>query len=50
MGPEIQKAKQDYSSQYNMPQAIGMLDCTHVRIPKPSNHGDEYINVKDSQV
>jgi hypothetical protein len=29
-----------------MPSAIGTIDCTHVRIQKPSDHGDEYINRK----
>lgn len=29
-----------------MPTCIGTLDCTHVRIPKPSVQGDEYINRK----
>ncbi|KAI4465094.1 dde superfamily endonuclease [Holotrichia oblita] len=27
----------------NFPTAIGALDCTHVRIKRPSIHTDEYI-------
>nr|CAI5866044.1 unnamed protein product [Callosobruchus analis] len=28
------------------PAAIGVLDCTHVRISKPIQFGDKYINRK----
>ncbi|XP_050294311.1 putative nuclease HARBI1 [Anthonomus grandis grandis] len=29
-----------------MPRVIGVIDCTHVKITKPSIHGDEYVNRK----
>lgn len=29
-----------------MPRVIGAIDCTHVKITKPSIHGDEYVNRK----
>ncbi|KAI4469891.1 hypothetical protein MML48_1g01255 [Holotrichia oblita] len=32
---------------YTFPAAVGLLDCTHVLIRKPSQFGDEYINRKD---
>lgn len=43
---EIREAKQLWQEKYNFPSAIGALDCTHVRIPKPLDYGDEYINRK----
>ncbi|XP_050309029.1 putative nuclease HARBI1 [Anthonomus grandis grandis] len=29
-----------------MPRVIAVIDCTHVKITKPSIHGDEYVNRK----
>jgi hypothetical protein len=43
---EIQNAKREWLDKYNFPAAIGVIDCTHIRIVKPSVHGDEYINRK----
>ncbi|CAH1974139.1 unnamed protein product [Acanthoscelides obtectus] len=31
---------------YKFPAAINVIDCTHIGIPKPNRHGDEYINRK----
>lgn len=48
-GPaEVADAKQDWLARFQMPCTIGVIDCTHVRITKPSlqNHGDDYINRK----
>jgi hypothetical protein len=43
---KIQNAKREWLDKYNFPAAIGVIDCTHIRIVKPSVHGDEYINRK----
>lgn len=43
---EIADAKRLWQTRFNFPCAIGVLDCTHVRICKPTNYGDEYINRK----
>jgi hypothetical protein len=42
----INEAKQQWQERYHFPAAIGALDCTHVRILKPSIHDDEYVNRK----
>jgi AAA+ ATPase superfamily predicted ATPase len=42
----IKEAKQQWQERYHFPATIGALDCTHVRILKPSIHGDEYVNRK----
>ena len=43
---DIQAAKQEWQERFSFPCAIGALDCTHVKIMKPANHGDEFINRK----
>ena len=43
---DLRISKTNWQHRFNFPTAIGALDCTHVRIPKPSNHGDEYVNRK----
>lgn len=44
----IFQAKTGWYNNFNYPSAIAAIDCTHVRITKPSaNHfGDDYINRK----
>lgn len=42
----IVEAKRLWSERYRFPNAIGVIDCTHVRIPKFQEFGDEYINRK----
>lgn len=43
---DITAAKAEWLQKFNFPSAIGVIDCTHVRIPKPTQHGDEYVNRK----
>lgn len=43
---DIKIAQAKWTSKYKFPLAIGAIDCTHVRINKPSSHSDEYINRK----
>ncbi|CAH2014081.1 unnamed protein product [Acanthoscelides obtectus] len=43
---ELMEAKRIWPSMYKFPTAIGVIDCTHIGILKPSRHGDEYINRK----
>lgn len=43
---DMRAAKAKWQQRYNFPTAIGALDCTHVKIPKPTAHGDEYVNRK----
>nr|CAI5845073.1 unnamed protein product [Callosobruchus analis] len=42
----IAEAQQDWSAKYQLPCASGAIDCTYIRIQKPSEHGDEYYNRK----
>ncbi|CAH2013550.1 unnamed protein product [Acanthoscelides obtectus] len=42
----LMEAKQIWQSMYKFPTAICVIDCTHIGIPKPNRHGDEYINRK----
>lgn len=39
-------AKDEWAVHHAIPKVIGAIDCTHVKILKPSIHGDEYINRK----
>jgi len=43
---EILQAKEIWMTKFRMPCVIGAIDCTHVRISKPKENGDEYINRK----
>lgn len=43
---EIEIAKQSWQERFSFPCAIGVVDCTHVEIEKPRQHGDEYVNRK----
>nr|CAI5839259.1 unnamed protein product [Callosobruchus analis] len=43
---EIREAQHLWQHVYTFPAAIGVLDCTHVRISKPAQFGGEYINRK----
>lgn len=43
---EIVEAKQQWQEKFQFPSAIGVIDCTHVRILRPHVHGDEYVNRK----
>jgi len=45
---ELQMAKNEWRSKFNIPTCIGALDCVHVKInkPGPNNNGDDYINRK----
>nr|CAI5850816.1 unnamed protein product [Callosobruchus analis] len=43
---EIREARHLWQQVYTFPSAIGVLDCTHGRISKPAQFGDEYKNRK----
>lgn len=43
---EVNEAKVLWQRHFRLPNVIGALDCTHVKITKPKLHGDEYINRK----
>jgi len=44
---EIFIAKAQWQARFTMPTVYGAVDCTHVRICKPMDNGDEYINRKN---
>lgn len=39
-------AKEEWAVHHIIPNVIGAIDCTHVKILKPHIHGDEYVNRK----
>nr|XP_029712223.1 putative nuclease HARBI1 [Aedes albopictus] len=43
---QFREAKLSWSRKGQIPNAIGAIDCTHVKILRPHNHPDEYINRK----
>lgn len=43
---EMVEEKMKWQERYNFPSAIGAIDCTHIPIRKPTEHGNEYINRK----
>lgn len=43
---EMEVARLEWSDRFQIPTVIGALDCTHVRIKKPTAFGDDYINRK----
>lgn len=40
---EIKDAQMKWQANYCFPFAIGVIDCTHIKIKKPTNQSDEYI-------
>nr|CAH7769683.1 unnamed protein product [Callosobruchus chinensis] len=43
---DVTEAKRRWQRKYTFPCAVGVIDCTHIKIKKPPLHGDEYINRK----
>lgn len=43
---QIMQAKEKWLTRFHFPTAIGVIDCTHIRIEKPAQFGDEYVNRK----
>ncbi|XP_047116158.1 putative nuclease HARBI1 [Schistocerca piceifrons] len=43
---DIIVTKNEWLQKCKFPSPVGVIDCTHVRIPKPVQFGDEYINRK----
>lgn len=44
----IREAKEDWFNKLGFPSCIGAIDCTHVRIDKPTGRfGDEFVNRKN---
>lgn len=35
-----------WQTKYTFPCAVGVIDCTHIKIKNPPLHADEYINRK----
>ena len=50
--PQTRQKKEDasamWTAKYSFPQAIGAIDCTHIKINRPARrfHPDEYVNRK----
>nr|CAH7720254.1 unnamed protein product [Callosobruchus chinensis] len=42
----VTEAKRRWQRKCTFPCAVGVIDCTPIKIKKPSLHGDEYINRK----
>lgn len=42
----IEEARQEWSAKYQFSWAFAAIDCTHIRNPKQSEHGNEYYNRK----
>lgn len=42
----IVQAKKKWSTRFHFPTAIGAVDCTHIRVDKPGQFEDEYVNRK----
>ncbi|XP_050303725.1 putative nuclease HARBI1 [Anthonomus grandis grandis] len=44
---QIMQAKGKWLTRFRFPTAIGVIDCTHIRLDgKPAQFGDEYVNRK----
>ncbi|XP_030767179.1 putative nuclease HARBI1 [Sitophilus oryzae] len=43
---QIMQAKEKWLTRFDFPTAIGVIDCTQIRIKKPAQFRDEYINRK----
>lgn len=43
---DVIEAKERWQTKYTFPCAVGVIDCTHIKIKKPPLHADEYINRK----
>nr|CAH7754288.1 unnamed protein product [Callosobruchus chinensis] len=40
---DVTEAKKRWQRKYTFPCAVGVIDCTHIKIKKPPLHGDAYI-------
>ncbi|XP_062553045.1 putative nuclease HARBI1 isoform X2 [Armigeres subalbatus] len=43
---EFREAKRSWSRKGKIPNAVGAIDCTHIKIERPHRHPDEFINRK----